>query len=69
MPSMLKSNPKLSKILNKTQATLAKPGGMRALGPLLRKGTVAMVVKRNNSAVLINRDRFEVGKVLAARGN
>jgi len=31
-------------------------------------GTVAMVVKRNNSAVLIYRDRFEVGKVLAARG-
>jgi hypothetical protein len=31
-------------------------------------GTVAMVVKRNNSAVLIYRDRFEVGKVLTARG-
>jgi len=33
-----------------------------------RVGTVAMVVKRNNSAVLIYRDRFEVGKVLTARG-
>lgn len=32
-------------------------------------GTVAMAVKRNNSAVLIYRDRFEVGKVLTARGD
>jgi len=31
-------------------------------------GTVAMVVKRNNSAVLIYRDRYEVGKVLTAHG-
>jgi hypothetical protein len=31
-------------------------------------GTVAMVVKRNNSAVLVYRDRFEIGKVLAGHG-